>query len=68
MELKNHLKVWRAKQDITQGDLAREVGLSRQSINSIERGIYVPSVISAMKLAAFFKTTVEEIFYFEEDQ
>ncbi|MCB5272036.1 MAG: helix-turn-helix transcriptional regulator [Candidatus Cloacimonetes bacterium] len=68
MELKNQLKVWRAKQDITQGDLALEVGLSRQSINSIERGIYVPSVISAMKLAAFFKTTVEDIFYFEEEK
>ena len=68
MELKNYLKVWRAKQDITQADLALEVGLSRQSINSIERGIYVPSVISAMKLAAFFKTTVEDIFYFEEEK
>ena len=68
MELKNHLKVWRAKQDITQADLALEVGLSRQSINSIERGIYVPSVISAMKLAAFFKTTVEDVFYFEEEK
>ncbi len=68
MELKNFLKVWRAKRDITQADLAIAVGLSRQTINSIEKGIFVPSVVSAMKLAVFFKTSVEEIFYFEEEK
>ena len=68
MILKNYLKVWRAKKDITQADLALAVGLSRQTINSIEKSVFVPSVVSAMKLAAFFNTTVEEIFYFEEEK
>jgi putative transcriptional regulator len=68
MILKNYLKVWRAKRDITQADLATSVGLSRQTINSIEKGVFVPSVVSAMKLAAFFATSVEEIFYFKEDK
>jgi putative transcriptional regulator len=68
MILKNYLKVWRAKRDITQADLATSVGLSRQTINSIEKGVFVPSVVSAMKLAAFFATSVEEIFYFEEEK
>ncbi len=66
MELRNSLKVWRARQDITQADLAIAVGLSRQTINSIEKGVFVPSVVTAMKLAAYFQTTVEEIFSFEE--
>jgi putative transcriptional regulator len=66
MELKNSLKVWRAKRNITQADLAIAVGLSRQTINSIEKGVFVPSVATAMKLSAFFETTVEEIFSLEE--
>ena len=68
MELKNSLKVWRARQDITQADLAIAVGLSRQTINSIEKCVFVPSVATAMKLAAFFQTTVEEIFSLEESK
>jgi putative transcriptional regulator len=68
MILKNYLKVWRARRDITQADLATAVGLSRQTINSIEKGAFVPSVVSAMKLAAFFSTSVEEIFHFEEEK
>jgi putative transcriptional regulator len=67
MILKNYLKVWRARRDITQADLAVAVGLSRQTINSVEKGVFIPSVLSAMKLAAFFGTTVEEIFYTEEE-
>jgi len=68
MILKNSLKVWRAKRDITQADLALAVGLSRQTINSIEKCVFVPSVVSAMKLAAFFETTIEEIFYLMEEK
>ncbi len=63
MEIENSLKVWRAKENITQEQLAREVGLSRQTINSIERGKFVPTVLSALKIALFFKTNIEEIFY-----
>jgi putative transcriptional regulator len=68
MVLKNYLKVWRAKRDITQADLADAIGLSRQTVNSIEKCVFVPSVVSAMKLAAFFNTTIEEIFYLEEEK
>ena len=63
MEIKNNLKVWRAKGNITQEQLAKEVGLSRQTINSIERGKFIPTVLSALKIAMFFKTNIEEIFY-----
>jgi len=66
MELKNYLRVWRAKREITQANLAKEVGLSRQTINSIEKGKFVPSVLSAMKIANFFETTIETIFYIKE--
>ena len=68
MELKNCLKVWRAKGDITQEKLAISVGLSRQTINSIERGRFIPSVLSTLKIANFFKVNIEEIFYLKEDE
>ncbi|OQX70736.1 MAG: hypothetical protein B6D62_03710 [Candidatus Cloacimonas sp. 4484_275] len=64
--MRNYLKVWRAKRNITQADLAKKVGLSRQTINSIEKGKFIPSVLSAMKIAKFFETHIEEIFYMEE--
>jgi putative transcriptional regulator len=63
MEIENNLKVWRAKGNITQEQLAKEVGLSRQTINSIERGKFIPTVLSALKIAMFFKINIEEIFY-----
>jgi len=68
MELKNEIRVWRAKRDITQAQLAQAVGLSRQTIHSIERRKYVPSVLSALKIAAFFEIRVEEIFYLERKE
>lgn len=68
MILKNRLKVLRAMKNITQAELATAVGLSRQTINSVEKGIFFPSIVSAMKIAAYFETAVEEIFYFEEEK
>ena len=62
MELRNSLKVWRAKAEITQERLANEIGVSRQTINSIEKRKFVPSVQTALKIAAFFDTAVEQIF------
>ena len=67
MIVDNSLKVWRAKLDITQEELSKGVELSRQTIHSIERGKFVPSVLSALKIANYFKTTVEEIFYLKEN-
>ena len=68
MELENDLKVWRARRDITQAQLAEAVMLSRQTIHSIERGKFVPSVLSALKIANFFGTNVEAIFFTRRDE
>ncbi len=62
MDIKNSLKVWRAREGISQQQLADATGLSRQTVNAIERGRFVPSALSVLKMARFFKTTVEEIF------
>ena len=62
MKVKNNLKVWRAKRDITQQQLANAVELSRQTVNSIEKGKFIPSVYTALKIAKYFNTTIEEIF------
>ncbi|HMT54272.1 MAG TPA: helix-turn-helix transcriptional regulator, partial [Saprospiraceae bacterium] len=52
--MKNNLKVERAIKDITQDELAKVIGVSRQAINSIEAAKYVPSTVLALKLSAFF--------------
>ncbi|WP_304236369.1 helix-turn-helix transcriptional regulator [Jiulongibacter sediminis] len=64
--MKNSIKVERAKNDFTQADLAEKVGVSRQTINSIEKGRFVPSTILALKMAEVFKISVHEIFSLEE--
>lgn len=64
--MKNTIKVERAKLGITQSDLAKEVGVSKQTIHSVETGRFVPSSILAMKIARFFKVAVEEVFELEE--
>jgi len=61
----NTIKVERAKQDLTQQDLADKIGVSRQTINSIEKGRYVPSTVLALKMAALFNCNVGEIFSLE---
>lgn len=65
--MKNTLKVERAKLDMTQQQLADKVGVSRQTINSIEAERYVPSTLLSIKISDVFKTTVNEIFKLEED-
>lgn len=64
--MKNTIKVGRAILDLTQEELAKRVGVSRQTINSIEKGRYVPSTILALKIARVFEKAVEEIFELEE--
>lgn len=64
--MKNNLKVLRAMAEISQADLAEKISVSRQTINAMEKGKYVPSTVLALKLAAFFKKPVEEIFSLEE--
>jgi putative transcriptional regulator len=60
--MKNFIKVERAKINITQQELAAAVQVSRQTINSIETQKYVPSTILSLKIALFFKVTVEQLF------
>lgn len=67
MPLTNRLKEFRARTDENQQQLGAAVGASRQTISLIERGDYSPSVTLALKIAAHFGVTVEEIFSYEED-
>ena len=64
--MKNSLKVERAIKNITQEELAKVIRVSRQAINSIELGKYVPSTILALKLSRYFGKSVNEIFKLEE--
>jgi putative transcriptional regulator len=64
--MKNNLRVERAIKNITQEELAKQIGVTRQAINSIELNKYVPSTILALKLAQYFNKTVNEIFSLEE--
>jgi putative transcriptional regulator len=60
--MRNDIRERRAGEGLSQGELAKELGVSRQTINSIETGKYVPSLPLALALARFFDTTVEEMF------
>jgi putative transcriptional regulator len=65
--MKNTIKVERAKKNWTQAELAERIGISRQAMNSIESGKFVPSTVLALKMARVFETTVEIIFQLETD-
>lgn len=65
--MKNTIKLERARQNITQEDLALKLGVSRQSINAIETGRFVPSTVLALKIARFFNSTVNQIFELEKN-
>jgi len=64
--MKNIIKVERAKKDMTQQDLAEKVSVSRQTINSIEAGKYVPSTVLALKISKIFGVGFEQIFELED--
>ena len=63
----NRLKIARAELDITQEELAKRIGVSRQTINAVESGKYVPSTVLALKMAQVFDKKVEEIFMLEDE-
>ena len=65
--MKNKIRVARAEERMTQQQLADAVGVSRQTINAIESGKFVPSTVLALKIAQNFGKAVEEIFQLEED-
>ena len=58
--MKNSIKVERAKLNITQGDLADRLGVTRQTINAIELGKYAPSALLLLKMAVIFKCSVHD--------
>ena len=60
--MKNHVRAMRLGRSLAQGQLAQAMGVSRQTINSIENDRYTPSLPLAMALARYFGVTVEEMF------
>ena len=60
--MKNRLKVLRAERDWSQGDLAVQLGVSRQSVNALETGKYDPSLPLAFRIARLFGLPIEQIF------
>jgi putative transcriptional regulator len=62
MALQNRIKVLRAERDWTQEQLAELVGVTRKTVNTVERGVYIPSTELALKLARAFGVAVENIF------
>lgn len=66
--MKNRIRVERAERRMTQQQLAEAVGVSRQTINAIEAGKFVPSTVLALKIARKFEKNVEAIFQLEEGE
>ena len=65
--MKNRLKIERAIHDLTQEELAEKIGVSRQTINSIEKNRYIPSTLLALKISEVFEKPVNELFELEAD-
>jgi len=68
LHMDNRLKEFRARLDLTQEDLAERVGVTRQTINAIEKERYNPSLELAFKLANIFGINIEELFIYEVDK
>ena len=64
--MKNRLEEFRKSKDLSQEDLAAILEVSRQTIGSLEKGRYNPSILLACKIARYFGTSIEEIFIYEE--
>ncbi|MDD3458315.1 MAG: helix-turn-helix transcriptional regulator [Weeksellaceae bacterium] len=64
--MKNRLKIERAIANLTQAELSEKVNVSRQTINALELGKYVPSTVLALKISKVFGKTVNEIFELED--
>ncbi len=65
--MKNRLKVYRAMFNLTQEELAKKLGVSRQTIIAIEKGKYDPSLKLAFKIARLFGVKIEDIFIYDEE-
>jgi putative transcriptional regulator len=65
--MNNKVKIQRAIKNVTQAQLSDIIGVSRQTINAVEKNKYVPSTVLALKLAKFFQIPVEELFELGDD-
>lgn len=65
--MKNRIEEIRKERGVRQEELAKALGVSRQTISSLENGRYNPSILLAYKTAKFFGMTIEEVFCFEEE-
>ena len=65
--MKNRIRVARAEVRMTQQQLAEAIGVSRQTINAIESGKFVPSTVLALKMANVFEKSVEELFILDDE-
>ena len=66
--MKNKIEEIRKERGIRQEDFAKAMGVSRQTISSLENGRYNPSIMLAYKIAKYFGMTIEEVFVFEEEE
>ena len=66
--MKNRIETIRRERGILQDELAKALGVSRQTISSLENGRYNPSIMLAYKIAKYFGMTIEEVFVFEEEE
>ena len=66
--MKNRIEEIRKERGLLQDDLARILGVSRQTISSLENGRYNPSILLAYKIARYFDMTIEDVFVFEEEE
>ena len=66
--MKNRIEEIRKEKGIRQEDFAKIMGVSRQTISSLETGKYNPSIFLAYKIAKFFEMTIEEVFIFDEEE
>ena len=65
--MKNSIRVFRAERRMTQQQLAEAVGVSRQTVNAIESGRFIPSTVLALKIARLFERPVESVFELEPE-
>ncbi len=66
--MKNKIEAIRTQKNIRQEELAKALGVSRQTISSLENGRYNPSILLAFRIAKYFGLTIEDIFIFEEEE
>ena len=66
--MKNRIEFIRKERGIRQEDFAKVLGVSRQTISSLENGRYNPSILLAYKIAKYFDMTIEEVFIFDEEE